>query len=409
MKSNKKRNLFKDNVRTIVTVIVAIIVVILIFIYNNFFNSKKTYTVVNGSVEKVSDTYLYVLKEETVIDIDDNIVAVPVIEQDKRASKDEIVAIYKNDNYEKYQLEIASLDKEIQTLVNDLPAIYSSDISTIDSQISILIKEAQEETSYVKMQEYKNNVNDLLYKKINILGELSPAGSKIRELIDQRAKLDQDSKNSSNNIKAPVSGLVTYKIDGLENYIDFNNILNYDVSKFDDIINKYKANSTNNFGIKIVNNYKCYYLTKEAQNENNQYIKEGRNYQIKLMDKSSNDSNNAVLEKSITSNGYTYNIFSIENSISDVLDAREIGAEIIWTKKEGLVVPLEAIENKNNINYVTLVTGGEYVEVPIKIAISNETICIAENYTDDEKQQLGISCEYILERYDQLVIEEKAK
>lgn len=407
MKNNKKRKLFKDNMKTIITIVICIIIVTSILIYNKFFNSKKTYTVVNGSVEKVSDTYIYVLKEENVIEIDDSVVAVPVVEQDKRAAKNEVVAVYKNDNYEKYQSEISTLDREIQTLVNDLPSVYSNDISSIDSQISLLIKEAQNETSYVKMQEYKNKVNELLYKKITILGELSPTGSKIRELIEQRAKLDQDSKNSSNNIKAPISGLVTYKIDGLENLINYNEILNYDVEKLDEIINKYSSNNTNNFGIKIVDNFKCYYLVKEAENENTQYIKEGQKYQIKLMDKNSNDSNTAILEKSINSNGYTYNIFSIENSVSDVLDVRETGAEIIWTKKEGLVVSLDAVVNKNGINYVTLVTGGEYIDIPIKVVISNDTVCIAENYTKEELEELGITSNAVLERYDQLLIENK--
>lgn len=407
MKNNKKRKLFKDNMKTIITIVICIIIVTSILIYNKFFNSKKTYTVVNGSVEKVSDTYIYVLKEENVIEIDDSVVAVPVVEQDKRAAKNEVVAVYKNDNYEKYQSEISTLDREIQTLVNDLPSVYSNDISSIDSQISLLIKEAQNETSYVKMQEYKNKVNELLYKKITILGELSPTGSKIRELIEQRAKLDQDSKNSSNNIKAPISGLVTYKIDGLENLINYNEILNYDVEKLDEIINKYSSNNTNNFGIKIVDNFKCYYLVKEAENENTQYIKEGQKYQIKLMDKNSNDSNTAILEKSINSNGYTYNIFSIENSVSDVLDVRETGAEIIWTKKEGLVVSLDAVVNKNGINYVTLVTGGEYIDIPIKVVISNDTVCIVENYTKEELEELGITSNAVLERYDQLLIENK--
>lgn len=407
MKNNKKRKLFKDNMKTIITIVICIIIVTSILIYNKFFNSKKTYTVVNGSVEKVSDTYIYVLKEENVIEIDDSVVAVPVVEQDKRAAKNEVVAVYKNDNYEKYQSEISTLDREIQTLVNDLPSVYSNDISSIDSQISLLIKEAQNETSYVKMQEYKNKVNELLYKKITILGELSPTGSKIRELIEQRAKLDQDSKNSSNNIKAPISGLVTYKIDGLENLINYNEILNYDVEKLDEIINKYSSNNTNNFGIKIVDNFKCYYLVKEAENENTQYIKEGQKYQIKLMDKNSNDSNTAILEKSINSNGYTYNIFSIENSVSDVLDVRETGAEIVWTKKDGLVVSLDAVVNKNGINYVTLVTGGEYIDIPIKVVISNDTVCIAENYTKEELEELGITSNAVLERYDQLLIENK--
>lgn len=195
MKKEKKKRLLKKNVKKIIFFVIAI-VIICILIYNNEMNSMKTYTVVNGTVEKTSDTYVYLLKKEEVIEIDETAVTIPVVDQDKRASKDEVVAVYKNAGYETYETEIASLDKEIQTMVKDLPTVYSSDVTSIDNQISELTKTAQKETSYVKMQEYKNQVNDLLEKKINILGELSPTGSKIRELISKRNELKDLSKTS---------------------------------------------------------------------------------------------------------------------------------------------------------------------------------------------------------------------
>lgn len=195
MKNNKKKSFFKKNLAKIIFVFV-VAIILGIVVYNDMFNSMKTYTVVNGSVEKVSDTYVYVLKKEEVIDIDETAVAIPVVDQDKRASKDEVVAVYKNSEYENYETEIANLDKEIQTMVKDLPSVYSSDVNNLDMQISSLTKTAQKETSYVKMQEYKNQVNNLLEKKINILGELSPTGSKIRELIAKRNELKSLSKSS---------------------------------------------------------------------------------------------------------------------------------------------------------------------------------------------------------------------
>lgn len=201
--------------------------------------------------------------------------------------------------------------------------------------------------------------------------------------------------------------MVTYKIDLLENEIDFENVLNYDISKLEEIISKYSQNNTNNFGIKIVDNFQCYLLTKEKEDENAEYIKEGKNYQIKLSNKSSDEPLVASLVKSLKSDGYIYNIFSVSNNIENIVDVREIGAEIIWTKKEGLVVPLNAITKKNNISYVTLVSKGEYIEVPIKEVISNDTICVVENYSNEELTNLNISSEGIIERYDQLVINEE--
>lgn len=204
-----------------------------------------------------------------------------------------------------------------------------------------------------------------------------------------------------------MSGVATYKIDLLEYEIDFDKVLNYDISKLEEIISKYSQNNTNNFGIKIIDNFKCYFLTKEIDDENSQYIKEGRNYQIKLSNKSSDDSIVATLVKSEKSNGYIYNIFSINNGIENIVDVRETEAEIIWTKKEGLVVPLNAITKKNNISYVTLVSKGEYIEIPIKEVISNDTICVIENYTKDELTELNLSFSGSVSRYDQLVINEE--
>lgn len=204
-----------------------------------------------------------------------------------------------------------------------------------------------------------------------------------------------------------MSGVATYKIDLLEDEIDFDKVLNYDISKLEEIISKYSQNNTNNFGIKIIDNFKCYFLTKEIDDENSQYIKEGRNYQIKLSNKSSDDSIVATLVKSEKSNGYIYNIFSINNGIENIVDVRETEAEIIWTKKEGLVVPLNAITKKNNISYVTLVSKGEYIEIPIKEVISNDTICVIENYTKDELTELNLSFSGSVSRYDQLVINEE--
>ena len=60
---------------------------------------------------------------------------------------------------------------------------------------------------------------------------------------------------------------------------------------------------------------------------------------------------------------------------------------------------------KNGYYYVTLVYGSQYIEVPIHIVVESDNICIVENYTKEEKAQIGISTSYILEIYDKLVIE----
>ena len=291
-KSIKKKN--------IVVIIVAVIclVVICAIIYECVIQKSQTYIVVNGYVEKSSNVQGIVIKQEKVIDINNNNAIIPLVEQGERIRKTESVALYKDNNYQEYISKINDLDKQIETLIKDLPQNYSNDITYIESQIELLGKQARKTTSYIKIQEYKTKIDELTSQKITILGELSPSGSKVRELIDTRKNIEENYKTSANNIKSSMAGCVTYKIDGLEGITDTSKVLNYTKNEIDDIFSKYRSNTSSDFGIKIVDNFNAYIIVKV---QNNEYIKSGSNIYIKFTDKS-NVKESAILTKVVDIN-----------------------------------------------------------------------------------------------------------
>ena len=59
--------------------------------------------------------------------------------------------------------------------------------------------------------------------KSEIAGELSPAGSYIKELINQRQTLNNKLASESETITATNPGVVSYRVDGLENVLTINN------------------------------------------------------------------------------------------------------------------------------------------------------------------------------------------
>lgn len=188
--------------------------------------------------------------------------------------------------------------------------------------------------------------------------------------------------------------------------MDFSQLFQYNISKYESIISQYKGNNLSNFGIKVIDNYKSYLLVKEPKGEHDQYIKEGQKYELKFTDKENNNAT-AKLLKATDTEEYHYIIFQLENGIEHIADLRTINVEIVWNKTEGMAVPKNAIQKtkRNGYYYVTLVYGSQYIEVPIHIVIESDNICIVENYTKEEKAQIGISTSYILEIYDKLVIE----
>jgi len=60
-----------------------------------------------------------------------------------------------------------------------------------------------------------------------MIGELSPSGSYIKELNSKKEKLEQKLTENSEYIITPISGIVSYRVDGLEEVLtpeDFSNL-----------------------------------------------------------------------------------------------------------------------------------------------------------------------------------------
>ena len=403
----KVLDFLKANIRII---IIAVILLVFIIVYKSkdVFTHKTIYTVVNGDLESMTETNLYLLKSENIVDYNKEESITAIVDQGKRASKYEAIATYQNDGYEDYQNQIAQIDKQIQSLIKDMPETHSADITGIENKILKYASELQGTTSYSKIQEYKAKLDELAYKKITILANSSPEDSAIRDLISQREELVRLSKTSENTIWTDRSGIVTYKLDGLEGILDYGNITNYSAQDLDNIIEKYNTNGNNEFGIKIVNNFNAYLLVKTPKGENDEYIKEGRTYNIRVADLE-NTTLKVRLTKNIAEGDYNYSIFEIQNEIDSLVDYRKLSCEVIWNTISGMAVPLNAIyhDDEQNYDYVLMVYGTDYKRVAVNIRRKSDSIAIVENVDKSTAESYGLDTSFVLEMYDELVIEDR--
>jgi putative membrane fusion protein len=403
----KVLNFLKSNIKIIIIMLI-ILVFFIVYRSKDIFTHKTIYTVINGDLENISETNMYLLKSEKLIDYDNSQKITAIVDQGKRAAKNEAIATYQNDSYEDYQNQIAQIDKQIQSLVKDLPDNHSADITNIENKISKYASEVQKATSYSKIQEYKTKLDELAYKKITILANSSPENSAIRDLLSQREELVRLSKTSENTIWTDRAGIVTYKIDGLEGILDYGNITNYSAQELDNIIEKYNTNGNNEFGIKIVNNFNAYLLVKTPKGENDDYIKEGRTYSIRVADLE-NTTLKVRLTKNIAEGDYNYSIFEIQNEIDSLVDYRKLSCEVIWNTISGMAVPLNAIyhDDEQNYDYVLMVYGTDYKRVAVNIKRKSDSIAIVENVDKSTAESYGLDTSFVLEMYDELVIEDR--
>lgn len=396
----------KSNIMIIMLLIIVATFIVVHFIKDEF-NKKTTYTVIQGEIEHSEETSLYLIKKETLIDYNKSQPITAIVDQGKRASKYEAVAIYQNKDYDDYLKQIEDIDKQLQTLVKDLPITYSADISNIENKIIKYSNDVQQTTSYLKMQEYKAKLDELAYKKIIVLSNSSPDSSAIRDLVSKREDLVRLSKLSDNNIFATVSGVVAYKIDSIEGKYDFNNVEKMSVKDFESIIDTYNNNNISEFGIKIIDNFSAYLLIKTQNKDNEQYITIGKNYKIRISDLE-NKTLTAKLKVNVKDGEYNYSLFEISNEIDDILDYRKLSCEVIWKTDRGMAIPLNAIKEDEvmHYKYVLMVYGTDYVRIPISIITQSDSIAIVENVDKEEYKKYNLDASFKLELYDELVIEQ---
>lgn len=381
---------------------VAFVALIAVTLYFTFKKGNETILLENGMIEKTTIATSYVIKNETIVEKDLNKVLVPVIAEGSKTKKDGIIAIYKGEEYMDYEATLAKLDGEILELMKDLPAVYSSEVEAIDSTIYEIVKDSINETSYAKMQEYKQRINTQINKRASIIGDLSPDGAEIKKLIDKRNKYEEQAKNSNDNLLAPASGIVSYKTDGFEKKFLISKIDKLNYSDVNDMVQT--TNIVDNTKIKIVNNYEAYILTKVPK-EDKDYIKNNTNYKLRLLESNNYEIKGKLVKVEETAGGIEL-CFKITNGIEHLVDLREIEVEIIWWQSSGLVINNEALVKYNNKDAYCIyaVKYSEIVDIPVRIKKQNDNYSVIENYDYEQLTDLGLETKYKIKLHDRVII-----
>lgn len=266
--------------------------------------------------------------------------------------------------------------------------IFSADIKLLESQIEEKLDLIQQENELEKLQEYKKEIASIITKKAQIAGELSPAGSYIKQLIEERATYLNQIANSSEEVYAPTSGIVSYRIDGLEKVLlpgDFS-YLNMEFLENLNLKTGQIVASSNEMG-KIINNFNCY-IVVNLNSESAKTAEVGKSVTIRLSTLDEVDAKIVYIADEKDDSKLI--VFEINSCVEKLTSYRKISVDVIWWQDTGLRVPNEAISYENDVAYVTRTKGGYLDKIWVKILRTNGDYAIVENYTTKELQELGI-------------------
>lgn len=410
MSRKEKKTKNKVNIKLLIMSIIVIIFIIC-FAYNIialFINPTDTFMIENGKISVSEEAIGYVIRDEKLFQGENYKNGISQIKTEgQRVAKGDPIFRYYTNNEENLTQKIAELDLQIQDALDQNNNIYSSDIASLDRQIEDKLSKVSSANKLSDVKEYKKEINDALTKKAKLTGELSPSGSYIKELISKRSKYEEQLNSGSEYIEATVSGMVSYKVDGLEEVLtpkSFENITEEYLSSL-----KLKTGEmipSSNESAKIVNNYYCYIATILKSDEANSAE---LNDNVQLVLPTGDEIKASIDYIAEQESGSKLIIFKITNCVDKLINYRKMSFEIVWWNANGLKVPNSSIVERDGKNYIIRKRVGYTDDILIKVLKKAENYSIIENYTSLELKELGYSTEEIknmknISLYDEILL-----
>lgn len=331
-------------------------------------------------------------------------------EGEKTAKGDSIYRYYSK-NEDKLKQQIAELDTKVQEALKGQAEMDSvmklSDIKLLENELDTQIEALNKETDLSKITEYKKQISTLVAKKAKLSGENSASGSYLKQLYTQRAKLEEQLNSGAEYIKAPESGIVSYKVDGLEETLSPNNFSALSKEFLEKLnLKTGQLIATNDECGKIIDSSKCYIATV-SNSEEARKTQVNDKIKIRLANTKVIDAKIAYISQE--NENETLIILEIDKQISELANYRKISFELIWWSDTGLKVPNKAIVEEDGKNYVVRNREGYLNKILVKVTRKNDNYSIVTNYDTNELQKMGYTNNEIKDMkkisiYDELIL-----
>ncbi len=407
-KTTKKTTVNQKKKIILNVIIVAVLIYVIYAIYLLIKEPTNIFTIEEGTLYQEETDIGYVIRKETVVRGNNYKNGMEQIKAEgERAAKDENIFRYYSTNEENLKQKIADLDEQIQTAMTEDTSIFSADMKSLEDQIDEKLKEINKITDVTTLTEYKKEIDNLITRKAKIAGDLSPKGSYLNQLIEERKQYESQLNSGAEYVKAPMSGIVSYKVDGLEETLTPDNFGSINKEFLENLnLKTGEIVATSEEAGKVIDNFACYIATISSSEEAKQ-AEVGDDVKIRL-------SNNAEISAEITSisqenENEVLLILKVNEQIEELINYRKISFDLIWWDETGLKIPNEAIVEIDGLNYVVRNRAGYLNKILVNVTKQGEEYSIVQPYTTEELKELGFSNEEInsyrkISLYDEIVL-----
>lgn len=406
----KKKVTNKINRKKIMIAIISIIAIVYIIYVAILLVGDKTDTIFveQGTMHKEETVVGYIIREETVIRSEEyqNGIA-QIAGEGERVSKNEAIFQYYNNDTAELTSKIQEIDLKIQEMLEKEKVTPTSDIKLIETQIDEKLEELRNLNNTQEISEYNKTVKNLLEKKIDALGQITTSSQELKQLVKERNTYEEQIVNNTEYIVAPTSGIVSYRVDGLEETLTPENFYELKHDYLEGLSLKTgQIIATSAEAGKIIDNFKNY-IAVSMDSEEAMSAKTGDKVKIRL---STNDEISAEIIYINEEENRRVLIFEIDRWAEKLINYRKISFDVIWSSDYGFKIPNKAIaQDENNLSYVIRTRSGYLTKLLVKIISSNENYSIVTTYSSEELADIGYSEEEIssykkVKLYDEILL-----
>lgn len=405
MEDDKKIN--KRKIFFAVIIVIAIIYMIYIA-YLLMGDETDTFLVNQGTVYKEETTIGYILRNEVVIEnngVTGNII--PIMAEGEKVAKNNSIFQYYNGNQDELNQKINEIDLKLQESLKNEKVTTTSELKLIENQIDKKIEDLKKISNIQEISEYNKDIDKLLDRKINFIESSTNTSTYVKELINERKKYENQLKQNAIYVTAPTGGIISYRVDGLEETLSVNNIENISLQLLEELnLKTGQIVATSTKKGKIIDNFK-YYIATAMDSEEALNAKIGQKVKIRL---STNDEIDAKISRIKEEGDKRLIVFEINKMTEKLINYRKIAIEVIWWSNSGLKIPNQTIiQDDNGLNYVIRQQTGYLEKVLVKVEKASENYSIITTYRSQELTELGYTKDEIskykrIKLYDEILL-----
>ncbi len=311
-------------------------------------NPYASETVTYYEYEKSISGDGFILRNETIVTNETSGVFEPSVNDGERVPRQsKIGSVISGRPDEKTVSELNSLKQRIEDIEksNIIARLYQTDTMRIANAVKNAVEDirtAVESGDYLKASELKKDIGYLKDRT----DEIENGGAReelLAELYDRKAEIENALGDSQSDVFAPIAGVYTSALDGLEKYgsdEEMALLTPADVENFDKILKDYEKAPADI--CKLTDNYN-WYLVAVISEEEAENAKVGGNVSVTLYTSDSSQTDGEIYSLSEAQDGKRVMIVKCNKFVNGITSIRSVSYKVALQRKTGLKIPTEAL------------------------------------------------------------------